>query len=87
MAPGAKRLEFCARGASCEPPGSKDRYPDNPPFWTSAGSQAAMRTLFDLEDSAEFSPAFKQGLNANATGAAEHIGLYRSFDNKRLIVV
>lgn len=75
------RLEHCAQGAMYEPPGSRDRYPINPPFWTSASSQAGMRVLFEMEDSEEFRSAYRAGLNANAVGAAQHIALYRSFDN------
>ncbi len=76
------RLQHCAQGASYEPPGSKDRYPINPPFWTSASSQAGMRVLFEMEDSEEFRSAYRTGLNANASSAAQHVGLSRSFDNK-----
>jgi hypothetical protein len=47
-----------------EAPDSKDQYPINPPFWTSASSQAGMRLLFEMEDSEEFRSAYRAGLNA-----------------------
>src|SRR5204863_4358642 len=60
---------------------SKDRYPINRPFCTSASSQAGMRVLFEMEDSEEFRSAYRTGLNANAVGASQHITLCGSFDN------
>src|SRR5690606_6626516 len=68
-------------GASYLYPGSRISYPENPPFWISAASQAVLRELHDLEEDAGIRADFRKGLDANAAAAQHHIGLYRWFNN------
>lgn len=77
---GETRLGLCARGALYQRPGSRTGHPDNPPFWTSASSQAALKALVELEDRPEVRAAFQAGLDVNARAAAEHVKRYRQFD-------
>lgn len=78
---GPSRLELCRRGASYLYPGSRISYPENPPFWISAASQAALREMRDLEEDYEVRAAFEDGLAANALAARHYVGQYRWFDN------
>lgn len=78
---GPSRLDLCRRGASYLYPGSRIGYPENPPFWISASSQAALREMRDLEEDPAIRAAFDEGLAANARAAQHHIGLHRWFDN------
>jgi hypothetical protein len=73
------RLEICASGVSYVAPGEPPRYPESPPIWTSASSQAALRALAEMD--ADFAPEFRKGLDANAAGAARFIGKFRDYDN------
>ena len=78
---GPSRLELCQKGASYLYPGSRISYPNNPPFWISAASQAALRELRDLEDDSSIRAAFDQGLAANAHAARHYVGQFRWFSN------
>jgi hypothetical protein len=78
---GPSRLELCRFGARYQYPGSRIGYPENPPFWISAASQAAMRELRDLEGDPVIREAYDEGLLANARAAAHHIRQYRWFSN------
>ncbi len=78
---GPSRLELCRAGASYLYPGSRISYPENPPFWISAASQAVLRELHDLETDGAIKATFQHGLDANAAAARHHVGLYRWFDN------
>ena len=73
------RLEICAAGVSYVAPGEPPRYPESPPIWTSASSQAALRGLVEMDE--EAAPSFRQGLETNAAGAAPFIGKFRDYDN------
>lgn len=78
---GPSRLEALARGTGYLYPGSRVGYPENPPFWISASSQAALREMRDLETDPDIRAAFQQGLDANAAAAMHYVGQYRWFDN------
>jgi hypothetical protein len=78
---GPNRLELLEKGARYLYPGSRISYPENPPFWISASSQAALRELCDLETDPDIRAAFKRGLDANAEAAMHYVGQYRWFDN------
>lgn len=75
------RLEICAQGVQYVAPGEPPRYPESPPIWTSASSQAALRALKDLEDDPAIRAQFQRGLDANAVSAARFIPRFRSYDN------
>lgn len=75
------RLEICAQGVDYAPPGTPARYPEHPPLWTSASSQAALRGLLHMDPDAHARPYYRKGLDANATRAARYIDRYRLFDN------
>jgi hypothetical protein len=78
---GPSRLEVLRTGAVYLYPGSRINYPENPPFWISAASQAALRELRDLEEDSSIRAIFDQGLAANAAAAMHYVGQYRWFDN------
>jgi hypothetical protein len=78
---GPSRLELISRGAVYLYPGSRISYPENPPFWISAASQAVLREMRDLEADAAIRAVFDEGLAANAAAARHYVGQYRWFDN------
>jgi hypothetical protein len=78
---GPSRLELLQKGAAYLYPGSRISYPENPPFWISASSQAALREMADLEEDPDIRARFEEGLAANARAAMHYIGQHRWFDN------
>ncbi len=78
---GPSRLELCRKGTGYLYPGSWIRYPENPPFWISSASQAALRELHDLEEDRDIRAAFREGLDANARAARHHVRQAQWFDN------
>jgi hypothetical protein len=75
------RLQICAAGVHYVAPGEPPRYPESPPLWTSASSQAALRALLEMEDAAGVRAQFQRGLDANAASAARFIANFRSYAN------
>lgn len=75
------RREICADGVSYVAPGEPPRYPESPPIWTSASSQAALRALVEMETDSAIRADFQRGLDANAASAAPFIARYRDYDN------
>jgi len=75
------RLEICAAGVQYVGPGKPPQYPESPPIWTSASSQAGLRALWELADDATVREQFQRGLKANAASAARFIARWRSYDN------
>lgn len=75
------RLEICAGGVAYVAPGEPPRYPESPPIWTSASSQAALRALVEMEEDPEIRVQFQRGLDTNAAGAARFIPKFRDYDN------
>lgn len=78
---GRTRLQICAGGVTYVAPGEPPRYPESPPIWTSASSQAALRALVEMERDPEIREQFRRGLDANAVSAARFIGKFRDYDN------
>jgi hypothetical protein len=78
---GPSRLELLRKGASYLYPGSRINYPENPPFWISASSQAALREVHDLEEDADVRAQFAEGLVTNAAAARHYVGQYRWYSN------
>lgn len=76
------RLEICAEGVEYASPGTPARYPDHPPLWTSASSQAALRGLLRMDPDAHARPHYRKGLDANAARAAHYIDRYQGFDDR-----
>lgn len=76
------RLEICSQGVQYVGPGESPKYPESPPIWTSASSQAGLRALFEMEDDALTRAEFQKGLRANAMSAAKFISRYRGYDNE-----
>lgn len=83
MPRGAKktRLEICAEGVKYVAPGEPPQYPESPPIWTSASSQAALRALFEMEDDPAVRAKIQHGLDANAASAAPFVSRSREYDN------
>lgn len=79
------RLEICAGGVQYVAPGEPPRYPESPPIWTSASSQAGLRALVDWEDDATVKQQLQRGLDANAASAARFVGRFRQYDNDNRI--
>jgi len=75
------RRQICAGGVRYVAPGESPRYPESPPLWTSASSQAGLRALRDLERDPAVRADFQRGLDANAASAARFVAGYRSYDN------
>ncbi len=75
------RLEICAQGVRYVPPGEPPRYPESPPIWTSASSQAGLRALVEMEEDAAVRAQFQLGLDANAASASRFISRFREYDN------
>ena len=75
------RRQICAGGVQYVAPGESPRYPESPPIWTSASSQAGLRALRDLEQDAAVRADFQRGLDANAASAARFVAGYRRYDN------
>lgn len=68
------RLEWCAAGLDLDPPEVRESY-----LWTSSMSQAALRTLWRMEDDPVWKKAFQQGLSATARAAVPHLGRWRKY--------
>jgi hypothetical protein len=81
--PGSERTrrEICAEGVQYVAPGEPPRYPESPPIWTSASSQAGLRALLQMEDDPAARADWQRGLDANGTSAARFIGRFRGYDN------
>jgi hypothetical protein len=79
---GKSRLDICAGGVEYAPPATPARYPDHPPLWTSASSQAALKALLQMDPDTGAKAEYQKGLSANASRAAEYVGRYRLFDNE-----
>lgn len=75
------RMQICADGVQYVGPGEPPRYPESPPIWTSASSQAGLRALLEMEADADVRSQFQHGLDVNAAGAARFISKFRSYDN------
>ena len=75
------RLEICAAGVAYVAPSEPPRYPESPPIWTSASSQAGLRGLWEMETDADTRAQLQRGLDANAVSAARFIGMFRDYDN------
>ncbi len=75
------RRQICAEGVSYVAPGEPPRYPESPPIWTSASTQAGLRALADMETDAAVRKEFQRGLDANAASAARFVALYSTYDN------
>lgn len=75
------RLQICAGGVAYVAPGEPPRYPESPPIWTSASSQAGLRALLRMEKDPAIRAEFQRGLDTNATSAARFISRYRGYDN------
>ena len=75
------RLQICAEGVCYVAPGELPGYPESPPIWTSASTQAGLRALADMEPDAAVREQFQRGLDANAASASRFISAYRSYDN------
>ncbi len=78
---GRTRLQVCADGVRYVAPGEPPRYPESPPIWTSASSQAALRALIEMEDDPAARAQFRRGLDANAAAAAPFVGGFARYDN------
>lgn len=78
---GKTRLQICAGGVQYVGPGEPPRYPESPPIWTSASSQAGLRALAEMESDAAVRQQFRQGLDKNAASAARFMGQFRRYDN------
>lgn len=79
------RLQICAQGVQYVAPGEPPRYPESPPIWTSASSQAGLRALMEMEDDSSIRHQFQCGLDANANGAARFISRFRDYDNSNTL--
>jgi hypothetical protein len=75
------RLEICSGGVQYVAPGEPPRYPESPPIWTSASSQAGLRALLEMESDATLRAQFQRGLDANAASALRFIAGFRNYDN------
>lgn len=80
------RLEICAGGVTYVAPGEPPRYPESPPLWTSASSQAGLRGLLEMESDETVRAQFQRGLDHNARSAARFVGGYRGYDNDNDLV-
>ncbi len=78
---GRTRLEICAGGVQYVAPGEPPRYPESPPIWTSASSQAGLRALAEMERDPAVRKRYQQGLDKNAASAARFLGQFRRYDN------
>jgi hypothetical protein len=78
---GPSRLELLGQGAGYLYPGSRISYPENPPFWISAASQAALREIHDLEEDLGIRAVFARGLSENAAAARHYVVQHRWFRN------
>ncbi len=75
------RLEVIAAGVPYVPPGTPARFPASPAIWTSASSQAGLRSLRELEDDPALRSAFTKGLEANARRVMPYVELAAGYDN------
>lgn len=75
------RLQICANGVSYVAPGEPPRYPESPPIWTSASSQAGLRALVEMESNTVVRAEFQRGLDANAASAVRFVSRFRFYDN------
>lgn len=75
------RLQICAEGVRYVAPGEPPRYPESPPIWTSASSQAGLKALAEMEDERGVRTEFQRGLDANAASAARFIAGFERYDN------
>jgi hypothetical protein len=75
------RLQICAEGVQYVAPGELPRYPESPPIWTSASTQAGLRALADMEAESAVKQQFQRGLDKNAASASRFIAAYRGYDN------
>lgn len=80
------RLQICAGGVSYVAPGEPPRYPESPPIWTSASSQAGLRALLEMETDPAVRAEFQRGLDANAGSAARFVARSLSYDNDNMLV-
>ena len=74
------RLEWCAAGILLDPPEVQESF-----LWTSSMSQAALRTLWSMEDEPAWKKAYELGLSATARAAMPHLARrhkYRRDDNR-----
>lgn len=78
---GKTRLQICAGGVQYVAPGEPPRYPESPPIWTSASSQAGLRALVELETNPAVRAQFQAGLDKNAASAARFVAQFRRYDN------
>ncbi|MBL9204880.1 MAG: hypothetical protein JNN01_07330 [Opitutaceae bacterium] len=76
------RLEICSAGVQYVAPGEPPRYPESPPIWTSASTQAGLRALREWESDPALRAGFQHGLDANAASAARFIRAYSNYDNE-----
>lgn len=85
--PGAahSRLETAAEGVQYVAPGEPPRYPESPPIWTSASSQAGLRALVEMEEDIAIRAKFQRGLDTNAASARRFIAGYRNYDNNNTL--
>lgn len=79
------RLQTCAQGVRYVAPGDPPQYPESPPIWTSASSQAGLRALTEMEDDAATRAQFQRGLDANAASAARFIARSSGYDNENTL--
>jgi hypothetical protein len=75
------RLQICAEGVRYVAPGEPPRYPESPPIWTSASSQAGLRALTEMEGDPTVRAQFQRGLGANAASAARFVARHKLYDN------
>lgn len=70
---GKSRIDLIAEGSHYVAPGTTPSYPMNPPIWTSASTQAAVRALRDWETDAANRGKFESALQKNAQNAAAYL--------------
>lgn len=75
------RQEICSSGVTYVAPGEPPRYPESPPIWTSASSQAGLSALMEMEPDTAIRADFQRGLDTNAASAARFIAKFRDYDN------
>lgn len=83
---GKSRLQICSEGVQYVAPGEPPRYPESPPIWTSASSQAGLKALVEMEEDRAVRAQFQRGLDANAVSAARFISGSQRYDNDNTMV-
>ncbi|RRJ97705.1 hypothetical protein Ga0100231_004255 [Opitutaceae bacterium TAV4] len=74
------RIDICAAGSDYIAPGISPKYPDHPPIWTSASSQAGLRALRDMEKDDAIAQKYQSGLAQSARNALANLKRWREFN-------